>query len=66
MVSSWSPQALTLDPSNQVTNLQMMAVLLGIPASPVLKPPSQHFTLVSLGLQEVLWFLKGEFQRMFK
>ncbi|XP_070780019.1 colony stimulating factor 3 (granulocyte) b [Enoplosus armatus] len=38
-------EGLTLDPSTQTTNLQMMVTSLGIPASPVLKPLSEHFTL---------------------
>ncbi|XP_041813569.1 uncharacterized protein LOC121621241 [Chelmon rostratus] len=38
-------QGLTLDPSSQTTNLQMMVTSLGIPAAPVIKPPSERFTL---------------------
>ncbi|XP_073351153.1 uncharacterized protein [Pagrus major] len=38
-------EGLTLDPSTQTTNLQMMVTSLGIPAAPVLKPPSERFTL---------------------
>ncbi|KAK5856877.1 hypothetical protein PBY51_008440 [Eleginops maclovinus] len=37
-------EGLTLDPS-PTTNLQMMVTSLGIPPAPVLKPPSEHFTL---------------------
>ncbi|XP_030264388.1 uncharacterized protein LOC115576040 isoform X2 [Sparus aurata] len=40
-----STEGLTLDPSTQTTNLQMMVASLGIPAAPVLKPPSERFTL---------------------
>ncbi|XP_070704789.1 granulocyte colony-stimulating factor-like [Pempheris klunzingeri] len=36
---------LTLDPSGQTANLQMMVTSLGIPSPPVLKPPSELFTL---------------------
>lgn len=52
--SSCSPQGLTLDSAAQTTNLQMMVTSLGIPAAPVLKPPSERFTLVSLQSD---WFL---------
>nr|ARP51376.1 GCSF-1 [Oplegnathus fasciatus] len=38
-------EGLTLDPSAQTTNLQMMVTSLGIPTAPVLKPLSEHFTL---------------------
>ncbi|XP_071754720.1 granulocyte colony-stimulating factor-like [Centroberyx gerrardi] len=38
-------QGLTLDPSSQPANLQMMETSLGIPAAPVLKPLSESFTL---------------------
>ncbi|KAL7379097.1 hypothetical protein ABVT39_023038 [Epinephelus coioides] len=38
-------QGLTLDSAAQTTNLQMMVTSLGIPAAPVLKPPSERFTL---------------------
>ncbi|XP_045896035.1 granulocyte colony-stimulating factor-like [Micropterus dolomieu] len=38
-------EGLTLEPSSQTANLQMMMTTLGIPAAPVLKPPSEHFTL---------------------
>ncbi|XP_074553428.1 colony stimulating factor 3 (granulocyte) b [Halichoeres trimaculatus] len=38
-------EGLTLDPSTQTENLQMMVASLGIPASPVLKPLSERFTL---------------------
>uniref|UniRef100_A0A3Q0TFK4 Granulocyte colony-stimulating factor n=1 Tax=Amphilophus citrinellus TaxID=61819 RepID=A0A3Q0TFK4_AMPCI len=38
-------EGLTLDPSSQTTNLQMMVMELGIPAAPVLKPLSESFTL---------------------
>ncbi|XP_044037135.1 granulocyte colony-stimulating factor-like [Siniperca chuatsi] len=38
-------EGLTLDPSTQTTNLQMMVTSLGIPAAPVLKPLSERFTL---------------------
>ncbi|XP_031162795.1 uncharacterized protein LOC116055135 [Sander lucioperca] len=38
-------EGLTLDPSAQTTNLQMMMTSLGIPPAPVLKPPSESFTL---------------------
>uniref|UniRef100_A0A8D3CEP6 Granulocyte colony-stimulating factor n=1 Tax=Scophthalmus maximus TaxID=52904 RepID=A0A8D3CEP6_SCOMX len=41
-------EGLTLDPSTQTTNLQMMVTSLGIPNIPVLKPLSERFTLVSL------------------
>lgn len=44
--SAPSPQGLTLD-SAQPTNLQVMSLSLGLPAAPPLKPPSEHFTLVS-------------------
>ncbi|XP_041859953.1 uncharacterized protein LOC121651656 [Melanotaenia boesemani] len=37
-------QGFTLDASSHTTNLQLMVTSLGIPATPVLKPPSQHFT----------------------
>ncbi|XP_034396015.1 uncharacterized protein LOC117735481 isoform X1 [Cyclopterus lumpus] len=37
-------EGLTLD-SAHTTNLQMMVTSLGIPAAPVLKPPSERFTL---------------------
>jgi len=47
ITSCWSPQGLTLDSAHS-TNLQMMVTSLGIPAGPVLKPPSERFTLVSL------------------
>lgn len=61
LTSSCAPQGLTLDPSTQTTNLQMMVASLGIPAAPVLKPPSERFTLVSLqsggvgGLKRRFW-----------
>lgn len=42
-----SPQGLTLE-SSQPTNLQVMLASLGLPTPPLLKPPSEHFTLVSL------------------
>uniref|UniRef100_A0A3Q3VKR8 Uncharacterized protein n=1 Tax=Mola mola TaxID=94237 RepID=A0A3Q3VKR8_MOLML len=38
-------EGLTLENSAHTTNLQMMATSLGLPAAPVLKPPSEHFTL---------------------
>ncbi|XP_059204100.1 granulocyte colony-stimulating factor-like [Centropristis striata] len=38
-------EGLTLDSAAQSTNLQLMVTSLGIPAAPVLKPPSEHFTL---------------------
>ncbi|XP_035510165.1 uncharacterized protein LOC118322560 [Morone saxatilis] len=38
-------QGLTLDPSTQTANLQVMMQSLRIPAAPVLKPPSERFTL---------------------
>ncbi|KAK2894294.1 colony stimulating factor 3 (granulocyte) b [Channa argus] len=38
-------QGLTLDSSSQTANLQMMVMSLGISASPVIKPLSEHFTL---------------------
>ncbi|XP_035472426.2 granulocyte colony-stimulating factor [Scophthalmus maximus] len=38
-------EGLTLDPSTQTTNLQMMVTSLGIPNIPVLKPLSERFTL---------------------
>ncbi|XP_071320234.1 granulocyte colony-stimulating factor-like [Trachinotus anak] len=38
-------EGLTFDPSTQTTNLQMMVRSLGIPASPVIKPLSERFTL---------------------
>ncbi|XP_070837007.1 uncharacterized protein [Chaetodon trifascialis] len=38
-------QGLTLDPAGQTVNLQMMVTSLGIPAAPVIKPPSESFTL---------------------
>ncbi|XP_034567703.1 granulocyte colony-stimulating factor-like [Notolabrus celidotus] len=38
-------EGLTLDPSTQTANLQMMVTSLGIPAAPVLKPLSERFTL---------------------
>ncbi|XP_049924879.1 granulocyte colony-stimulating factor-like [Epinephelus moara] len=38
-------QGLTLDSAAQTTNLQVMVTSLGIPAAPVLKPPSERFTL---------------------
>ncbi|XP_034047284.1 colony stimulating factor 3 (granulocyte) a [Thalassophryne amazonica] len=38
-------EGLTLDPSNQPANLQMMTTSLKIPAAPVLKPLSDSFTL---------------------
>ncbi|KAK2833949.1 hypothetical protein Q5P01_017838 [Channa striata] len=38
-------QGLTLDSSSQTANLQMMVTSLGIPASPVIKPLSEQFTL---------------------
>ncbi|XP_029283513.1 granulocyte colony-stimulating factor-like isoform X2 [Cottoperca gobio] len=38
-------EGLTLDPSTSTTNLQMMVASLGIPPAPVLKPPSEHFSL---------------------
>ncbi|XP_041634099.1 granulocyte colony-stimulating factor-like [Cheilinus undulatus] len=38
-------EGLTLDPSTQTENLQMMATTLRIPAAPVLKPLSERFTL---------------------
>ncbi|XP_017296344.1 uncharacterized protein LOC108250808 [Kryptolebias marmoratus] len=40
-----SIQGLSLESSTQSSNLQMMEVSLGIPASPVLKKLSDHFTL---------------------
>ncbi|KAI9523656.1 hypothetical protein NQZ68_025378 [Dissostichus eleginoides] len=39
------PQGLTLDPPSQTSDLQMMVSSLGIPPAPVLKPPSETFTL---------------------
>ncbi|KAM6966143.1 colony stimulating factor 3 (granulocyte) b [Tautogolabrus adspersus] len=38
-------EGLTLDPSTQTANLQMMMTTLGIPVTPVLKPLSEQFTL---------------------
>ncbi|KAL3054445.1 hypothetical protein OYC64_006726 [Pagothenia borchgrevinki] len=38
-------QGLTLDPPSQTSDLQMMVSSLGIPPAPVLKPPSETFTL---------------------
>ncbi|XP_023263453.1 uncharacterized protein LOC111656104 [Seriola lalandi dorsalis] len=38
-------EGLTLDPSTQTANLQMMVTSLGIPAGPVIKPLSERFTL---------------------
>ncbi|KAF7649149.1 hypothetical protein LDENG_00146180 [Lucifuga dentata] len=38
-------EGLTLDPSSHPTNLEMMMTSLGIPAAPVLRPLSKHFTL---------------------
>uniref|UniRef100_A0A3Q1F4X6 Uncharacterized LOC110965910 n=1 Tax=Acanthochromis polyacanthus TaxID=80966 RepID=A0A3Q1F4X6_9TELE len=38
-------EGLSLDSSSQNTNLHMMVTSLGIPASPVLKPLSEHFTV---------------------
>uniref|UniRef100_A0A3P8SIV0 Uncharacterized protein n=1 Tax=Amphiprion percula TaxID=161767 RepID=A0A3P8SIV0_AMPPE len=38
-------EGLSLDPSSQNTNLHMMVTSLGIPAAPILKPLSEHFTL---------------------
>uniref|UniRef100_A0A4W6EW41 Granulocyte colony-stimulating factor n=2 Tax=Lates calcarifer TaxID=8187 RepID=A0A4W6EW41_LATCA len=38
-------EGLTLDPSTETTNLQLMVTSLGIPAAPVLKPLSERFTL---------------------
>ncbi|XP_042338238.1 granulocyte colony-stimulating factor-like [Plectropomus leopardus] len=38
-------EGLTLDGAAQTANLQMMVTSLGIPAAPVLKPPSERFTL---------------------
>ncbi|XP_029364727.1 colony stimulating factor 3 (granulocyte) b [Echeneis naucrates] len=38
-------EGLTFDPSAHTTNLQMMVRSLGIPASPVIKPLSERFTL---------------------
>ncbi|XP_068192976.1 colony stimulating factor 3 (granulocyte) b isoform X2 [Antennarius striatus] len=38
-------EGLTLEPSAHTTTLQMMAMTLGIPAAPVLKPLSERFTL---------------------
>ncbi|XP_037544581.1 colony stimulating factor 3 (granulocyte) a [Nematolebias whitei] len=40
-----SIQGLGLESSTQMSNLQMMEVSLGIPAAPVLKKLSEHFTL---------------------
>ncbi|XP_008328618.1 uncharacterized protein LOC103393428 isoform X2 [Cynoglossus semilaevis] len=40
-----SAEGLTLEPSNQETQLQMMMTSLGIPASPVLKPLSERFSV---------------------
>ncbi|KAM3597428.1 uncharacterized protein V6R79_004445 [Siganus canaliculatus] len=40
-----SAQGLTLDPGSQTPNLEMMALTLGIPSAPVLKPLSERFTL---------------------
>lgn len=40
-------QGLTLDPPSQTANLQMMVMSLGLPAAPIIKPLSEHFTLVS-------------------
>ncbi|XP_028268205.1 uncharacterized protein LOC114440112 [Parambassis ranga] len=40
-----STEGLTLDPTSQNANLQMMVISLGIPAAPVLKPLSERFTL---------------------
>ncbi len=62
ITSSCSPQGLTLDPSAQTTNLQMMVTSLGIPAAPVLKPLSEHFTLVSLQSRGVVGGLRGVFR----
>ncbi|XP_060946796.1 uncharacterized protein LOC133023752 [Limanda limanda] len=39
-----STEGLTLDPSPQTPNLQMMVTSLGIPPAPVLKPLSDRFT----------------------
>ncbi|KAJ4921375.1 hypothetical protein JOQ06_022819 [Pogonophryne albipinna] len=43
-------QGLTLDPPSQTSDLQMMVSSLGIPPAPVLKPPSETFTLLYQGL----------------
>lgn len=40
------PQGLTFDPSPQAPNLQLMVTSLGIPAPPIIKQLSEHFTLV--------------------
>ncbi|XP_034448768.1 uncharacterized protein LOC117766137 [Hippoglossus hippoglossus] len=37
-------EGLTLDPSPQTPNLQLMVTSLGIPAAPILKPLSERFT----------------------
>lgn len=47
VVKPCPPQGLTLD-SSRSTNLQLMTLNLGLPTPPLLKPPSEHFTLVSL------------------
>nr|XP_020478718.1 granulocyte colony-stimulating factor-like isoform X1 [Monopterus albus] len=38
-------EGLTLNPPSQTINLEMMAMSLGIPAAPVIKPLSERFTL---------------------
>ncbi|XP_069381550.1 colony stimulating factor 3 (granulocyte) b [Paralichthys olivaceus] len=38
-------EGLTLDPAPQTPNLQMMVTSLGIPATPILKPLSERFTM---------------------
>ncbi|KAI3359472.1 hypothetical protein L3Q82_013777 [Scortum barcoo] len=43
--ASVTAEGLTLDPAAHSANLQMMVTSLGIPAAPVLKPLSEHFTL---------------------
>ncbi|KAG7218714.1 hypothetical protein INR49_007066 [Caranx melampygus] len=40
-----SAEGLTFDPSAQAPNLQLMVTSLGIPAPPVIKQLSEHFTL---------------------
>ncbi|KAM9394368.1 uncharacterized protein KZ484_005425 isoform 2-T2 [Pholidichthys leucotaenia] len=43
--ASINTEGLTLDSSSHTANLQIMVTSLGIPASPVLKPLSERFTL---------------------
>ncbi|KAM4531536.1 colony stimulating factor 3 (granulocyte) b [Odontesthes bonariensis] len=42
--ASVSTEGFTLDPSSQISNLQLMVTSMGIPAAPVLKPLSGRFT----------------------